>query len=32
MVGLILILPILAKEQYITIGWGRDYFDVIPLA
>ncbi len=21
----------LAKEQYITIGWGRDYFDVIPL-
>lgn len=21
----------LATEQYITIGWGRDYFDVIPL-
>jgi len=21
----------LAKEQYITIGWGRDYFDIIPL-
>jgi transglutaminase-like putative cysteine protease len=21
----------LANEQYITIGWGRDYFDVIPL-
>ena len=20
-----------ANEQYITIGWGRDYFDVIPL-
>ncbi|MBL7743472.1 MAG: transglutaminase family protein [Chitinophagaceae bacterium] len=21
----------LADEQYITIGWGRDYFDIIPL-
>lgn len=21
----------LATEQYITIGWGRDYFDIIPL-
>ena len=21
----------LANEQYITIGWGRDYFDIIPL-
>ncbi|MDP4284351.1 MAG: transglutaminase family protein [Bacteroidota bacterium] len=21
----------LANEQYITIGWGRDYFDVVPL-
>ena len=21
----------LANERYITIGWGRDYFDIIPL-
>jgi transglutaminase-like putative cysteine protease len=21
----------LATEQYITIGWGRDYFDIVPL-
>jgi transglutaminase-like putative cysteine protease len=21
----------MANEQYITIGWGRDYFDIIPL-
>jgi transglutaminase-like putative cysteine protease len=21
----------IANEQYITIGWGRDYFDIIPL-
>jgi transglutaminase-like putative cysteine protease len=21
----------LANEQYITIGWGRDYFDIVPL-
>jgi transglutaminase-like putative cysteine protease len=22
---------LIANEQYITIGWGRDYFDIIPL-